>query len=318
MKRYQVFLWIAVCAFLIPSTAAAAPADRLSGRILLQVESHGEAWYVFPVNNLRYYLGRPADAFAVMRGLGLGISEADYTRYRDNPPARLLGRIVLRVQAHGEAYYADPVKKVFAYLGRPADAFGIMREDGLGISNADLAAIPIAGDSAPLPGSDELSEAYDDPAGVYSIRYPADYRLDTAYQYEGLGPGQAISGVKLLIPTQLSNGTNLSSFDTGVSVEELPGTTDCTAAAFLYSVNATSTVTDNGITYSYATSSDVGAGNFYEEQVWAIPGTAPCLAVRYFIHSTNIGNYPPGTVMEFDRQALLGQFDRIRRSLAVK
>ena len=38
-------------------------------------------------------------------------------------------------------------------------------------------------------------------------------------------------------------------------------------------------------------------------------------AVRYFIHSSNIGNYPEGAVREFDRQALLNQFDQIRRSL---
>jgi len=45
-----------------------------AGRILLQVDGHGEAWYVFPVNNKRYFLGRPATALAVMRELGLGIT----------------------------------------------------------------------------------------------------------------------------------------------------------------------------------------------------------------------------------------------------
>lgn len=36
--------------------------ERLTGRILLQVESHGEAWYVNQTNLKRYYLGRPSDA----------------------------------------------------------------------------------------------------------------------------------------------------------------------------------------------------------------------------------------------------------------
>ncbi len=49
-------------------------ADRLSGKILLQVEDNGEAWYVNPENKQRYFLGRPEDAFQVMRTLGLGIS----------------------------------------------------------------------------------------------------------------------------------------------------------------------------------------------------------------------------------------------------
>jgi hypothetical protein len=52
-------------------------AERLSGRILLQVEEHGEAWYLNPLSKSRHYLGRPEDAFALMRSFGLGISEND-------------------------------------------------------------------------------------------------------------------------------------------------------------------------------------------------------------------------------------------------
>jgi hypothetical protein len=37
--------------------------------------------------------------------------------------------------------------------------------------------------------------------------------------------------------------------------------------------------------------------------------------VRYFVHSTNIGNYPEGAVTAYDRTALLDAFDAIRRSL---
>ena len=60
--------------------AASALAARLAGMILLQVEEKGEAWYVNPKNKQRYYLGRPADAFAIMRSLGLGITNADLSQ----------------------------------------------------------------------------------------------------------------------------------------------------------------------------------------------------------------------------------------------
>jgi hypothetical protein len=49
-------------------------ANRQKGKIFLQVERHGEAWYVNPADGKRYYLGNGDSAFAIMRYLSLGIS----------------------------------------------------------------------------------------------------------------------------------------------------------------------------------------------------------------------------------------------------
>lgn len=120
--------------------------SRLSGRILLQVEEKGEAWYVRPDNLQRYYLGRPRDAFNLMRELGLGISEKDYNTFAKNnnqAPSRLGGKILLRVEKRGEAYYVIPSSWEMKYLGKPSDAFEIMRKEGLGITNKDLEKIKI-------------------------------------------------------------------------------------------------------------------------------------------------------------------------------
>jgi len=57
-------------------------ARRLSGKILLQVESHGEAWYVNPLDLKRYYLGAPADAFNLIKRFALGASNADLTKIK--------------------------------------------------------------------------------------------------------------------------------------------------------------------------------------------------------------------------------------------
>jgi len=48
--------------------------NRLKGRIALQVESHGEAWYINPTDGKRYYLGDGNTAYNVMRFLSLGIT----------------------------------------------------------------------------------------------------------------------------------------------------------------------------------------------------------------------------------------------------
>jgi hypothetical protein len=133
--------------FNIKNVSAAA---NLNGRILLQVQSHGEAWYVNPLNSRRYYLGRPADAYNVMRNLGLGISNKDFSTI-SNSSTRLAGRILIKVEDSGRAYYFDPSNLKLYYLGRPDDAFQVMRQRGLGITNSDLSKILVATNSSPAP-----------------------------------------------------------------------------------------------------------------------------------------------------------------------
>lgn len=55
----------------------AALTSRLSGKILLQVESRGEAWYVNPADNRRYYMTNGDAAYQIMRFLSLGITNMD-------------------------------------------------------------------------------------------------------------------------------------------------------------------------------------------------------------------------------------------------
>lgn len=145
----KVFLAIFLL-LLLPMSVKAGQADGLSGRILLDVERNGEAWYVYPKDLKRYYLGRPKDAFAVMRELGLGITEADFQKIPQagmdiegdkDLAKRLSGQIIIQVEKNGEAWYVNPVDLKKYYLGRPTDAFNIMRELGLGISRKNLALI---------------------------------------------------------------------------------------------------------------------------------------------------------------------------------
>lgn len=142
-KAFGFLVLVLVVITVLPFGAkAAALSERLSGRILLQVEAHGEAWYVNPVDQKRYFLGRADDAYRLMRELGLGISESDYNANKNYAKNNLLGRIVLRVHSRGQAYYVNPLNRKFVSLGRPDDAFKFMRELGLGISNQDLSRIP--------------------------------------------------------------------------------------------------------------------------------------------------------------------------------
>lgn len=77
----KAFLIFSLVSLLLPATTWAAPAEkRLRGRILLQVESHGEAWYVRPQDGTRVYMKDGEVAYNIMREFSLGISNADLAK----------------------------------------------------------------------------------------------------------------------------------------------------------------------------------------------------------------------------------------------
>lgn len=169
----------------------------LKGKIMLKVEANGEAYYIHPVSKKMFYLGRPEDAFSVMREQGAGITNVNLAKipvgltgltgsdsdadglpdlfedavgtnknnadtdgdgYKDktelagnyNPngggklnldnnfSAAQKGKIFLQVERNGEAWYVNPADGKRYFLGRPADAFQVMRYLGRGISNNDF------------------------------------------------------------------------------------------------------------------------------------------------------------------------------------
>jgi hypothetical protein len=55
-------------------------ASQLAGKIILQVETRGAAWYVHPTTHQRFFLGRPEDGFKVFAQLATGISTENLNR----------------------------------------------------------------------------------------------------------------------------------------------------------------------------------------------------------------------------------------------
>ncbi len=88
-KSAPFILWLFLCFFLIwlplyfqfqPPPTSIPPVsgeenivEKLKGKILLQVESRGEAWYVNPRDGKKYFLGRPKEALQIIKIIALGI-----------------------------------------------------------------------------------------------------------------------------------------------------------------------------------------------------------------------------------------------------
>lgn len=154
------FLFVAL--FLSPFFVQAAD---LKGYILLDVESNGEAWYYNPVDGARYFLGRPADAFALLKSVSLGVKNSDLDKIPESMSdqtgdwsfrKKMSGRILLQAEDKGQAYYIYPKDLKKYYLGRPSDALSIMSKLGLGITIKDLSLIATAAGSG---GQVEISNA---------------------------------------------------------------------------------------------------------------------------------------------------------------
>ncbi|MFZ4631819.1 MAG: hypothetical protein ACOYL8_01260 [Patescibacteria group bacterium] len=134
---------------------------RLAGRILLQTERFGQAWYLDAVSLQRYYLADGPTAYEALRKFGLGINNvnlakipvapksaipSDYVKSSNYSTAlanKLKGRIVLQVENHGEAWYINPTDGYRYYLASGEAAYQIMRQLSLGISNENIRKIGV-------------------------------------------------------------------------------------------------------------------------------------------------------------------------------
>ena len=159
----------------------------------------------------------------------------------------------------------------------------------------------------------ETTRSFSSPTLGYSLTYPIAY-TQSDHTYAFSATKNIEGGFKVTVPAETATGTNLSA-DSYVAVEQLPNANLCTGDIFLRANVVAREVQDGGVTYSVASSTEGAAGNRYEEWIFALDNSEPCTAVRHFIHSTPIANASEGTVREFDHEALLGEFDSIRRSL---
>ncbi len=74
----------------------------------------------------------------------------------------------------------------------------------------------------------------------------------------------------------------------------------------------------NGLTFAHTTAEGAGAGNYYQQEIYRTVYNNACHEVIFFIHFTNVGNYTPGTVTEFNRDAVMRNLQAVLSMIKVQ
>lgn len=150
----------------------------------------------------------------------------------------------------------------------------------------------------------------------FSVSYSPEFVLEEPYAYTRVSPTKPISGVKFRVPASFTQGTNLAS-DSGVSVEQLPRANKCVGDIYLKANVRAVPLAEGTTNFSAATSTETVGADTFEEAVFAITGSSPCIAVRYFLHTTSATGTATST-QQFDRAGVIAAFETIRRSLKIQ
>lgn len=124
--------------------------ERYQGYILLLGGDQNQAWYVYPGNKKRYYLGSSERGLQVMHRLERSVSSADLKNLPiadsgisgDSALQSRMSGYVLNES--GRVWYISPQNQMRYYLNTEEDMTHLISRFGTAVSNADLKAIPLA------------------------------------------------------------------------------------------------------------------------------------------------------------------------------
>ncbi len=115
--------------------------SKLKGKILIQIESKGEAWYLNPNNLKRYYLDPSPTTWQLLQRLSTKIDINKWQEIKKDPQ-NYQGKFFLIADRKNIYYIAPDTNKIYLLNG-PNSIFDLIRKTGLGISNQNLEKIPI-------------------------------------------------------------------------------------------------------------------------------------------------------------------------------
>ncbi len=168
------------------------------------------------------------------------------------------------------------------------------------------------------PGQATQNFAFDAPQYLVILGYTDEFAPTTVQVPAASTKGAPLVTLAFIDPAFYAR-TNLSE-----AYLLLTATTDpaivstCTQASTQVAETVTGVVNINNFAFTRSEFNGVGAGNRYDQISYRAVVENKCFEVIFLIHSTNIGNYPAGTVVEFDRAALVSKFEAVLATFLAK
>jgi len=165
---------------------------------------------------------------------------------------------------------------------------------------------------APSPGPTSSTQSYSNATYGFTFVYPNSMQLVTP-NYANLKDAV----VQVQIPRAAYPRTNFDDAAISVSAQHAKSLNDCLALSPPEGSDGFKTKTTiNGVDFYMTKSNGAGAGNFYDSKVYrTFTSTADtCIEISETIHTSNIGNYTPGTVTEVSQSDVQARLDPIVQS----
>jgi hypothetical protein len=166
------------------------------------------------------------------------------------------------------------------------------------------------------PGQAEQIFEYNNPQYQLGFNY-SDSFAPTTYPYIDQQRG-APALVLNFIDSAFYDTTNLAEAYFVLNIFDDPNIiADCSQPSFPQE-QAQGQETFGGYVFDKSTAGGVATGNIYELTIYRTVQKNACIEIVFFIHFSNIGNFTPGAVTEFDRDALLQKLTDVLKTFTLK
>ncbi len=163
-------------------------------------------------------------------------------------------------------------------------------------------------------------QTFTDPAGQFAVTYPKSDILIKPDDEGGMGTyfsSHVKPDVEIHVPSTVFPNTNFGeSYVIIGSDPSIKNSADCkkfdNGAAQLSKTDKTEDI--NGIRFDKAEFNGAGAGNFYETRLYRVFHAGTCFEISLTLHTSNIANYPPGTVTQVNKGQAWSKLEDILNS----